>query len=353
MYFGSDNQTGASDKVLQAVIAVNQGYHPAYAGDKITAQAVAAIQTVFDYDCDVFFVSTGTAANCLALSSMVQPWQVVICHDSAHILNDESTAPEFFTAGARIVGTGEQDVKLTPDAVHQCIQRYGHHYPHNPDLGVISVSQASEWGLVYNLEELSNLSAFAKDKGMTLHMDGARFANALVALGCSPAEMTWKAGVDVLCLGATKNGCLGAEIVIFFNKTLSQGFDYRRKRTGHLLSKNRFMAAQTLAWLDQQHWLDLAKHANDRARQLADALVTFPHIELAHPVEANELFVLMPEGFASSLQDAGAVFSSWNMTALPQSVKRQSNHALYRLVTSFATQAQDVEAFINMARLHS
>lgn len=345
MYFGSDNQTGASEPVLRALVEANTGICASYGDDQWTAAAVKAVQAAFECDCEVFFVASGTAANCLALSSMLQPWEVIVCHSQAHILVDESTAPEFFTGGARLLAIGEGEAKITPGSLSTRLAMQSQYVPHNPLLGVLSLTQANEAGQVYTPEEVRTLAAMAHQQGMRVHMDGARFANALAGLGCSAAELTWKAGVDVLCLGASKNGCLSAEMVIFFDKRLAQGFVHRRKRSGHLLSKGRLFGAQVVAWFKDQHWLTLATQANLQAQLLADALQNTPGVSLVWRVEANEIFALIPAPLATELEAAGAVFYDWGLSALPAGQQCETNQRFVRLVTSFATTDEDVQRF--------
>lgn len=348
MYFGSDNQTGASEQVLNALVEANTGICASYGDDQWTIAATKAVQTTFECDCEVFFVASGTAANCLALSSMVQPWQVIVCHSQAHILVDESTAPEFFTGGARLLGIAADAARITPEHFSALLATQSQHVPHNPLLGALSLTQANEAGQVYSPEEVAALAGLAHQRGMRVHMDGARFANALASLNCTAAELTWKAGVDVLCLGASKNGCLSAEMVIFFDKSLAQGFVHRRKRTGHLLSKGRLFGAQILAWLKDQHWLTLATQANHHARVLADALQHTPGVTLAWKVEANEIFALLPTQLAADLEAAGAVFYDWGLSALPVDQRCDADQRFVRLVTSFATTDEDVQRFCEL-----
>ena len=221
MYFGSDNQTGASSQVLNMLTEANHDYTHGYGDDRWTHQAIDALKTLFECDLDAYFVATGTAANSLALSCMVQPWESILCHDSAHIILDESTAPEMFTGGARMVPISKGEGKINPVQLNQYVQKTGTDYPHNVRPAALSITQASESGLVYTPTEVAALSVAAKASGLSFHMDGARFANAVASQQCTPAELSWKAGVDVLCLGATKCGALSAEVVIFFNKDLA------------------------------------------------------------------------------------------------------------------------------------
>ena len=347
MYFGSDNQTGASAQVLDALVKANSGVSASYGDDDWCKQAIESVRKAFDHpDCQVYFVATGTAANCLALSALVKPWQTILCHQQAHIAMDESTAPELFTGGARLIPLDAGKGRLTEATLSNYLQRQALHVPHNPVPGALSLTQANEAGQVYQPDEVAALCRLAHDKGMKVHMDGARFANAVASLGCSPADMTWRAGVDVLCLGASKNGCLAAEMVIFFDPKLAEDFEFRRKRAGHLLSKGRLLGAQVDAWFQEDHWLSLAHHANQQAQALATGLGQIENVEIIWPVQANELFVMLPKLLAQSLQAQGAVFYEWDITTLPEGYVIQESHQFVRMVTSFVTTDNEVEQFL-------
>ncbi len=350
MQFGSDNQTGASQRVLDMLSKANTGYTHGYGNDDWTGKAVELLRQVFECDLEAFFVASGTAANSLALSCLVQPWETVLCHDRAHILSDESTAPEFFTGGARLIPISKGAGKLTADHLAQHFRATGTDDPHNPRARALTITQASETGLVYTPEEIGALSAAAHEKGLRVHMDGARFANAAAALRCSPAELTWKAGIDVLCLGATKCGALAAEAVVFFNRGLAEGFMHRRKRSGHLLSKGRFFGAQFVGWLQDGHWLELAEHANRQAERLASELSLNTSVHIVWPVQANEVFAVMPRALAQRLREAGAEFYEWYPEALPAGSALNDADVLIRLVTSFTTREQHITRFCSLAQ---
>jgi threonine aldolase len=345
--FGSDNQTGCSTTVLEALVAANHGHTHGYGNDEWTERAVAALRDVFETDLDAYFVSTGTAANCLALASLVQPWQVVLCHAHSHIVVDESTAPEFFTGGARAQGIGHGEAMLTAQALRTHLALAGHEFPHNAQAGAVSIAQATEAGLVYAPSEIAALAECAHANSLAVHMDGARFSNALVSQGCSPADLSWKAGVDILTLGASKNGCLAAEAILVFRKDLTSGIEHRRKRSGHLLSKGRFFGAQILGWLGDGHWLDLARHANRQATELARRLAAVPGVSLVWPVQANELFVVMPRQVADQLHAEGAEFYEWQAETMPSGRQIRADQVLVRLVCSFATTNAHVEALVS------
>jgi threonine aldolase len=350
MQFGSDNQTGASAQILDIIVTANSGYAHGYGDDAWTSRAVDALREVFEFDLDAFFVATGTAANSLALSCLVHPWEMVLCHGRSHIITDESTAPELFTGGARLVGLAHGEGKLSDRHLVDYFQNSSVEVPHNPRPAALSLTQVTESGLVYTPDEVASLTSTARSHQLAVHMDGARFANAIAALGCTPAEITWKAGIDILCLGATKNGCLAAEAVIFFKPGLSEHFIHRRKRAGHLLSKGRFLSAQIVGWLQDGHWLKLACHANQQAAHLAKRLASIPGVRVVWPTEANEVFVIMPKPMAHHLQALGAEFYEWYRESLPKDVSLNEDELFVRLVASFATEDQDVQEFCDAAQ---
>jgi threonine aldolase len=350
MYFRSDNQTGASDRVMETLAMANRGTTPGYGDDEWSTRAVDMLKETFGCDLEAFFVLTGTAANSLALSCLVDPWHSILCHAKAHILRDESTAPEFYTGGARLVPISGGDGKLEVRHLEHYFRITEVHAPHNSLAKALSITQAAENGLVYSAGEVASLCEAAHGRGLSVHMDGARFANAVAALGCMPADISWKAGVDVLCLGATKNGGLAAEAVIFFRKGSAEEFSHRRKRGGHLLSKGRLFGAQFLGWLQDGHWLELAGHANGQAARLFSALTSIPGIRLAWPVQANELFVILPVRLAERLLSAGAEFYGWDRGSLPADTTLAADETLIRLVTSFATSDENVDRFCAKAK---
>jgi len=357
MIFGSDNMAAVSPKVMAALAEANTGTARSYGADPWTAAAERLLAETFEHDLAAFFVASGTAANCLALSAITQPWSAILCHRQAHILLDESSALEFFTGGARLIPVSGADGKITPAALRRTLERLPSDPPHNVRAAAISISQVSESGLVYRPEEIAALAQVAKafhprddSHPIRLHMDGARFANAVASLRCAPADVTWKAGVDVLCLGATKNGALAAEAVIFFDGTLAADFASRRKRGGHLLSKGRLLGAQFLGWLKDGHWLDLSRAANATGAQLAAGLAKIPGVRVAWPVEANEVFAILTRSLAMHLRAAGADFHEWYADGLPAGESLGEQEVYVRLVTSFATRTEDVEQFLEVAR---
>jgi threonine aldolase len=280
----------------------------------------------------------------------VQPWETILCHSQAHILIDESTGPELQSGGARPVGISGRAGKLTPAHLRDYLATAGNDAPHNPRAGALSLSQSSELGLVYSPDELAALAELAHHHGLAVHVDGARFANAVAATGRTPAELTWKAGVDVLSLGGTKNGCLAAEAIVCFRPTDAAQLPFRRKRAGHLLSKGRFFGAQFVGWLHDGHWLSLAAHANAQATRLSRELAALPGVRLAWPTQANEVFAILPAALAEALRAAGAQFYDWYKEALPAEITLGGDERFARLVTSFATHDGHIEDLCAAAR---
>ena len=289
MNFNSDNVVGASPEILAALTAANHGAVASYGDDPITARVEAAFARLFERDVAVFPVVTGTAANALSLAACVPPWGVIYCHPEAHIAVDECGAPEFYTGGAKLMLLDGADAKLAPATLAAALATSGQGVVHHAQPAAVSVSQATECGAIYRPSELAALAKVAHGYGCAFHVDGARFANALVTLGCSAAEATWRAGVDVLSFGATKNGALAAEAIVVFDPGLAATIAYRRKRAGHLLSKLRFLSAQLEAYLADDLWLANARHANAMAARAAAGFARLANrgVALVHPVEAN------------------------------------------------------------------
>ena len=305
MRFFSDNAAAAHPKVIEAIAASNQ-LDTAYDGDEWSQRLDGAFSQLFEREVRAFWVATGTAANCLGLAALCPPYRGIVCHRDAHIEVDEAGAPGFFTGGAKLILLEGPGAKLTPELVTAGCEAIRNDV-HQVQPAVVSITNATEYGLVYRAAEASALGGLAKRRGLRFHMDGARFANALVTTGESPADLTWRAGVDVLSFGFTKNGGLNAEALILFDTSLADEIAVRRKRAGHLLSKGRVLAAQILAMLDGGLWLDNARAANDAAQSLADAAPD----RLSYPVEANELFLKVSDGEAQRLSDQGFDFYEW------------------------------------------
>ena len=301
--FASDNYSGICSEAWAAMEQANQGHQRAYGDDQWTARAADEFRRLFEIDCEVFFAFNGTAANSLALSSLCQSYHSVICSETAHVETDECGAPEFFSNGSKLLTARTEMGKLTPQAIREvALKRQDIHYP-KPR--VVTLTQATEVGSVYRPEELRAISATCKELGLNLHMDGARFANACAFLGCSPAELTRKAGVDVLCFGGTKNGMAVGEAILFFNHDLAEDFDYRCKQAGQLASKMRFLSAPWVGLLENDAWLKHAGHANHCAQLLKALVEGISGVELMFPVEANGVFLQMPEPALEALRAKG------------------------------------------------
>lgn len=339
MNFASDNAYGALPEVWASLQAADSGPELAYGNDSITKRLSERFTELFERDVAAFPVLTGTAANALALACLTPPYGAVLCHRDSHIMTSECGAPEFFS-GAKLIGLEGADGKITPETLAEGLAGLDGSV-HSVQPKAVSLSQASEWGTVYTPSELAAISAAAHGKGLKLHMDGARFANAMAHLSCSPADATWRCGVDVLCFGATKAGALGAEAVIFFDKALAEDFAFRRKRGGHLASKMRFVSAQLEAMLTDDLWLKSGAHANGLAGEIAKALSKVNSIEIAAPVETNMVFARMSVEKAAQLRAGGAIFHDW----LPA----QDGKVVARIATAFATPEEHVAKFIQLA----
>jgi threonine aldolase len=330
--FASDNTAPICPEAWAALQEVNANSAPAYGEDRWTARACGRIREIFEIDCDIYFVFTGTAANAVALAQMCQPFRSIICHRQAHIQTDECGASEFFTGGSKLVLVGGADGKLDLGEVKTLLARQNELHAHKP--GAISIAQATELGTLYTRDEISAIADLARDHKLFVHMDGARFANAIASLNCAPKAVTWEIGVDVLCFGGTKNGTAAGEFVIFFNKEISREFDYRLKQAGQLGSKMRFLAGQWLGLLTADVWLRNAQHANRAARQLADRLQRESKLKIAFPVEANAVFAQMEHQLAADLQSRG-----WRFYKFVEP-------DVYRLMCSWATTDEEISNLI-------
>ncbi|MEZ0172143.1 low specificity L-threonine aldolase [Microvirga sp. TS319] len=349
MNFASDNIVGASAQVLQALSQANAGAMPAYGGDEITKRVKARFNEVFEREVSVFFVTTGTAANALALSSAVPPYGLCVCHREAHVIDDECGAPEFFMHGAKLAGLPGVGAKLTAEGVSTYLKGLSRAVKQMPPKA-LSISQVTECGLVYHPDELKALGDVCREHGLSFHMDGARFANALVSLGCTPAEMTWKQGVDILSFGGTKNGCLMAEAIVVFKPELAEALDYRAKRAGQIVSKGRLISAQFEGYFADDHWYANARYANRLARLLSDGLSELPGVRLAWATQANEVFPIIPASMDKALKEAGILYHPWTELSLPAGETIGPDETLIRLVLSFASQEQDVRKLLEIAR---
>ncbi|ASY64268.1 Low-specificity L-threonine aldolase [Sinorhizobium sojae CCBAU 05684] len=345
MIFASDNWAGAHPAIADSLMAQSHGYVPAYGTSELDRKVEKRFSEVFEREVAVFFVGTGTAANSLALATANRPGGVVFCHREAHVNVDECGAPEFFSHGARLDPVDGALGKMDAARLEAEIRRFPPHFVHGGQPMAVTVTQATESGTVYSLDEIEAIAAIARAHKLPLHMDGARFANALVGLGVAPAEMTWKRGVDLLSFGGTKNGCWCAEAVVLFDLSKAQEMQFLRKRAAQLFSKSRFIAAQFDAYFAGDLWLDLARHANAMANRLADGIAASASSRLAWTPEANEVFAIMKREVATRLQQEGAIFYDWHV---PQHLAGSvgEDEGLYRLVTSFATRIEDVDRLL-------
>jgi threonine aldolase len=341
--FTSDNVTGVAPAIIEAILAANRGRVRSYGDDPITARLAALAATVFETELAIFPVATGTAANALALATLVPPYGSVIAYDLAHIVTDECGAPEFFSGGAKLLGLPAAHGTIRPEQLAPLLATTVAAGVHAAQPAAISLTQATECGTLYSPAAIAEIAGVAKRHGLRMHMDGARLANAIARLGCSPAEATWKAGIDVLSLGATKNGALAAEAVVFFDRDLAQGFAERRKRAGHLFSKQRFVSAQLEAYFTDGLWLANATHANRLADRLGAGLAALPGVSLTHAVEANEIFAVLPDRMIDGLVADGFAFYRW---------PAEGGQGI-RLVTAFDSDDEDVDAFLATAGRHA
>jgi threonine aldolase len=333
--FGSDNQAPAHPKVIDAITRANEGRMGSYGDDAWTARANALIAQAFETDdLDVYFVATGGAANGLALSALCPPWGAVLTHAQSHLLHDEGNGPEFFTAGARVIGLGQDDAKLTPAALTAAATRYAKANVHGLQPQVVSIANLSESGLVYSHDETLALSQICKAHDWFFHVDGARFGNAAVGAGARPADLSWRAGVDALSFGLTKTGGLACEAVILFGQARQTSLAYLRKRAGQLVSKHRLFGAQFVAIMEDDLWLRLASHANAMARALGEVF-THAGATLFHPIQGNEVFVRLTHSQSAVLTQAGIGHYPW-------AISGQAD--VYRFVTCWQTTQGDIDA---------
>ena len=333
MFFASDNGGPVPPQVMAALARANEGHALSYGGDEGTGRLRDRIRDLFEApEAEVCLVTTGTAANALALALTTPPWGATFCHRHAHIADDECGAPEFYAGGCKLVLVEGEHGRITPDALTAALEGTGGSV-HNVQRGTLSLTNVTEAGTLYQPAQIAALCAAAKAQGCATHLDGARFANALAATGATPAEMTWRAGVDMLSLGGTKNGLMAAEAVVLFDPAKAWELQLRRKRAGHLISKMRFVAAQFEAWLEDGLWLDMARHANAMGARLAQGLARVEGARILHPVEANMAFVDLPEAAHARARDAGAVYY-------------RMGGEKARLVAGWSTTPEDVEGLI-------
>lgn len=345
MYFASDNAAPAAPEVMAAMAKANEGYAASYGSDDIMDRVTQQIRDIFEApEAAVYLVSTGTTANALALSMLAAPWQTILCHHLSHIEEDECGAPEFFTGGAKLTLIDGKNAKMDPEHFAQVAAKTGSLGVHNVQRGAVSITNVTELGSVYSCEEIADLCKTAKDLGFGTHLDGARFTNAMVALDCTPAEMTWKAGIDVVSFGGTKNGLLGVEAVIIFDPAKAWEFELRRKRGGHLFSKHRYLSAQMEAYLTNDLWIKLAKRANAAGERLEAGLTKINSFEMTNPRQANMLFCKMSRAAHNRAVDGGAMYY------MDRSDGPDDELLDCRLVCSWSTTDAEIDQFVALAK---
>jgi threonine aldolase len=348
MNFASDNTGPVHPNVMAALIAANTGYALPYGGDDLTAQTIQNIRDLFEApDAAVFLVSLGTAANSLILATLSQPWETVFCHTVAHIHEDECNAPEFYSGGTKLTLVPGPEAKMTAENLRRSILAEETRGVHGPQRGPVSLTQATERGTIYSLKEIQEISAAAKEFGLPVHMDGARFANAVQSLGCSAAEMTWKSGVDAVTFGGTKNGLMAVEAVIFFNPKHAWEFELRRKRGAHLFSKHRFLAAQMQSYLAGDLWLDMAKKSNDASARLVQGLKQIPEVQIDFEPQANIIFAQWARAAHQRLHAAGA---QYYVMAGDHTTGPSDELLPARLVTDWSTTPENIDKFLDILR---
>ena len=328
--FASDNVTSACPEVMDALIAANSGIASSYGDDEWSRILKRKLSEIFETDVEVFLTVSGTASNALALSALAPVYGKIYCHELSHINTDECGAPELFTGGAKLIPMRSSNGRIIASNLSEIIRGAGNVHVTQPS--VVSITMSCETGTVYQLDEIQAISKVAHEHKMSVHMDGARFANALVSLDVSPAEMTWKSGVDVLTLGGTKNGCLAAEAIVFFKPEMVGNFPYLHKRSGQLLSKMRFISSQLEAYISNDVWTSNAKHANAIAKILSEGLSSFSFIELAYPTQSNEVFVHLPRNLIEYLNTAGYTIN-----------EEELDGKAARFVTAWNSELKDVE----------
>ncbi len=347
MFFASDNWAGAHPKIAESLAYAASRSSAPYGNDAIDKEVEQRFCALFEREVAVFYVATGTAANSLGLAAVKRTGGVIFCHSDAHIIHHEGLGVEFATGGAKlkgVSGAGREAGKICPENLVKAMAKFPNGDVHVGERMALSISQMTESGTIYTRDEIRALSDIAKSAGMAMHMDGARFANAMAALNVTPAEMTWKSGVDILSLGGTKNGCWCAEAIIFMNPSDARDLPALRKRGGHLFSKNIFVSTQFGAWLKHDLWLDLARHANAMADDLRAVLTADRRTRLAWNTTANQIFAIISDETAKALRSAGSEFYPWERPD-DLDVTMEAGEGLFRFVTSYATTAQDIEKF--------
>ena len=346
MIFGSDNWSGVAPEISASLEKHSCGMAVAYGDSELDKRLEARFEELFEKPCAVFFVGTGTAANSLAIAATMKPGGVVLCHSEAHIIANEGGAPEFLSGGGRLAPVGGKLGKISAGELERRAAQFQSSFNHLGQLSMVSITQATEAGTIYSLDEIEAISSIAKANDIPLHMDGARFANALVKLDVSPAEMTWKRGVDMVSFGATKNGCWCAEALVVFNQELIEHFQFVRKRMGHLFSKTRFISAQFEAYLDDGLWLRLARHSNSIGNLLEDGIRKSNSVRLAWPSGSNQVFFIARRDLADKAIEKGAFFHPF---PVPYGMETDvaDDEQIYRLVAGFSSTENDVEDLLS------
>ena len=346
MRFASDNSGPVHPRVMEALAKANEGWTMPYGNDDHTVAAVQAVRDVFEApEAAVYFVATGSAANSILLATLTQPYQTIFCTPEAHIHEDECNAPEFYTGGAKLTLVESRDARMDPKALKAAIHALGDRDVHSAQPATLSITQVTERGTVYSLEQIRALTEVAGAHGLSVHIDGARFANAMVTLNISPADMTWRAGVDAVSFGGTKNGLMGVEAVVIFDPAKAWEFELRRKRGGHLFSKNRFLAAQMSAYLTGGLWLDMARAANEAGQTLARELRQVPGVSFAHEPDANMLYPAFSRAAHRRLQKAGAKYYVLGSLDGPDDEMVPA-----RLVTDWSCPSDHIRQFVDLVR---
>ncbi|MRX51768.1 aminotransferase class V-fold PLP-dependent enzyme [Paracoccus sp. S-4012] len=345
MNFASDNTSTVHPKVMEALIRANEGHAPSYGADALTEAAKARVREVLEApEAEVHFIASGTGANALAISSLVPSWGKVFCHEGAHVLTSECGSIPFWTGGGTLVPVPGAAGKIDPDALAQALHESSRPDVHAGERSALTLTNSTEAGGVYAPAEVAALTAQARAAGLAVHMDGARFGNAVAALECTPADLTHRAGVDALSFGGTKNGAMMVEAVVIFDPARAPGLEMRRMRAGHLLSKHRFLAAQMLALLTDGLWLELAAHANAMAERLAAALAAVPGVTINVPRQANQIFATLPAEAHTRARKAGAVYHPW-----PR-VQAEEGDLSVRMVCGWSTTPDEVDRLVATLR---
>lgn len=340
-HFNSDNGAPVCDQVMSALLSCNQGTETAYGADRFTAKLAPAYSEYFEREAFVFPVATGTAGNGLALGAITPSYGTIFCHESAHIVTTEGGAPEFYSGGCRMTLLPGEHNKIAPTDLDKALRKHGIGNVHHMAASAISLTQATEAGAVYRVEDLKELSEIAHREGLKVHLDGARFSNAIVHLGVTPAEMTWKAGIDILTFGTTKNGTMNAEAVITFDPEIARVLGFLHKRAGHLFSKMRYMSVQLLSYLENDLWYANAMQANQNAVRIASALAHCSDVVLAHPVQINEIFAVLPPRLSIALREKGIHLRPWHLGG---------NGEGFRLVMSYCDSPEQIQRFEDACR---